>query len=307
MNEIGKHIIREQDSDINIKYLSAQKQIYNNGKETFAVQVLIAVPIPIIISVLKPLLENDKYNIAWIFIFYSIVATFLEFFCENKANKLKKLAASIQEKFDTNVLMIDWNKALIPQKPADELIYRYHNKFIKKNKLDKLYGWYSNEVKFVDTNVATLLCQRTNCSYDFTLRKRYAKTIILLAVSTFLILFFVSGQFETTIPQFISNVLFPSLPVFVMAYKQISSNNDALENLNHLKELIETELESLTINDIIDKHQIRQIQDKIYLKRTNSPLLPEWAYNFLRQNLEAEMHFSMKEKVRELTIETKIE
>ena len=77
MNEIGKHIIQEQDSDINIKYLSAQKQVYNNGKATFAFQVLIAVPIPIIISVLKPFIENDKYNIVWIFILYSIVATFL--------------------------------------------------------------------------------------------------------------------------------------------------------------------------------------------------------------------------------------
>lgn len=300
MNEIGKHIIIEQDSDINIKCLSAQKQVYNYGKKTFAFQVLVAIPIPIIISVLKPFIENDKFNIAWIFILYSIIATFLEFFCENKAMKLKKLAASIQEKFDTNVLRINWNRTLIPQKPDKELIYRYHKKYVNKNKLDRLYGWYSNEVKSVDTNIATLLCQRTNCSYDFTLRKRYANTIILLAGSTFIILFFIAGQFETTIPHFISNVLFPSLPVFVMAYKQVSSNNDALENLKHLKGLIETELESLKINDVIDEHLIRQIQDKIYLKRINSPLLPEWAYNFLRQNLEAEMHFSVKEKVREL-------
>lgn len=88
--------------------------------------------------------------------------------------------------------------------------------------------------------------------------------------------------------------------MFVLAYKQISSNNEAIENLKELKELIETELESLCINDTIDGNLIRQIQDKIYLKRINSPLLPEWAYNFLRQNLEDEMHFSVKEKVREL-------
>ena len=93
--------------------------------------------------------------------------------------KLKKLAASIQEKFDTNVLLIDWNKTLLPSKPDDGLILRYYNKYIKKNKLDKLYGWYSNEVLPVKTNIATLLCQRTNCSYDFTLRKRYTNTILL--------------------------------------------------------------------------------------------------------------------------------
>jgi hypothetical protein len=289
MSEIGKHIIQEQDSETSIKYLAAQKQLYINGKATFTFQVLIAVPIPIIISIVTPLLSKPEQSIIWIFVLYSIIATFLEFFCEDRAMKLKKLAASIQEKFDTNVLLIDWNKTLLPSKPDDGLILRYYNKYIKKHKLDKLYGWYSNEVIPVKRNIATLLCQRTNCSYDFTLRKRYTNTILLLAASTFLI------------PSFISSVLFPSLPVFVLAYKQISSNNEAIENLKELKELIETELEKININDNVDSHLIRQIQDKIYIKRINSPLLPEWAYDFLRQNLEEEMHFSMKEKVKELT------
>ncbi len=301
MNEIGKHIIQEQDSDASIRYLAAQKQLYINGKSTFAFQVIIAVPIPIIISIVTPLLSKTEQGIVWIFVLYSIIATFLEFFCEDRAMKLKKLAASIQEKFDTTVLLIDWNKTLIPNKPEDGLILRYYNKNIKKHKVDKLYGWYSNEVLPVNTNIATLLCQRTNCSYDFTLRKRYTNTILLLAASTFIILLIVAGQNGITVPTFISSVLFPSLPVFVLAYKQITSNKEAIENLKELKDLIENELEKIKLSDTMDNHLIRQIQDKIFLKRINSPLLPEWAYNFLRQNLEDEMHFSVKETVKELS------
>jgi hypothetical protein len=297
MNEIGKHIIQEQDSEISIKYLSAQKQIYKNGKTTFAIQVLIAVPIPIIISLITPIFDT---SIIWIFILYGIIATFIELYFEDKAMKKKKLAASIQEKFDTSVLCIDWNKTLIPNKPEDEVIFRYYQKYVKSNKIEKLYGWYSNELINVKTNIATILCQRTNCSYDFTLRKRYTQTVLLIAGFTFLILFVVAGHFKITIPVFISNVIFPSLPVFVLAYKQISSNKEAIENLRELKQLIEAELEVLNINDTIDRVLIRQVQDKIYLKRINSPLLPEWAYNFLRQNLEDEMHFSVKEKIIEL-------
>lgn len=300
MSEIGKHIIQEQDSDASIRYLAAQKQLYINGKSTFAFQVIIAVPIPIIISIVTPLLSKTEQSIIWIFVLYSIIATFLEFFCEDRAMKLKKLAASIQEKFDTTVLFIDWNKTLIPNKPEDGIILRYYNKYIKKYKVDKLYGWYSNEVLPVNTNIATLLCQRTNCSYDFTLRKRYTNTILLLAASTFIILLIVAGQNGITVPTFISSVLFPSLPVFVLAYKQITSNKEAIENLQELKDLIENELEKIKLTDTVDNRLIRQIQDKIYLKRVNSPLLPEWAYNFLRQNLEDEMHFSMKETVKEL-------
>lgn len=301
MSDIGKHIIQEQDSETSIKYLAAQKQLYINGKTTFAFQVLIAVPIPILISIVTPLLGKEEQSIVWIFVLYSIIATFLEFFCEDRAMKLKKLAASIQEKFDTSVLLIDWNKTLISSKPDDGIILRFYNKYIKKNKLDKLYGWYSNEVLPINTNIATLLCQRTNCSYDFTLRKRYTNTILLLAAATFLILLIIAGQNGLTVPNFISTVLFPSLPVFVLAYKQISTNKEAIENLKELKDLIEDRLENLSINDQVETHLIRQIQDKIYLKRINSPLLPEWAYNFLRQNLEDEMHFSVKEKVKELT------
>jgi len=301
MNEVGKHIIKEQDSDISIKYLAAQKQLYIKGKATFAFQVLVAVPIPIIISIVTPLLSKHEQSIIWIFVLYSIIATFLEFIYEDRAMKLKKLAASIQEKFDTNTLLIGWNKTLIPNKPDDGLILRYYNKYIKKHKLDKLFGWYSIEVLPVKTNIATLLCQRTNCNYDFTLRKRYTNTVLLLAASTFFILLIVAGQYGITVPTFISSVLFPSLPVFVLAYKQIASNKEAIDNLEELKDLIETELEKISIIDVVDSHLIRQIQDKIYLKRINSPLLPEWAYDFLRQNLEDEMHFSMKEKVKELT------
>jgi hypothetical protein len=302
MNEIGKHIIQEQDSDASIRYLAAQNQLYKNGKATFAFQVIIAVPIPILISIVTPLLNKAEQSIVWIFVLYSIIATFLEFFCEDRATKLKKTAASIQEKFDTSVLLIGWNKILIPIKPEDGLILRYYNKFIKKNKLDNFYGWYSKEVLPVNTNIATLLCQRTNCSYDFTLRKRYANTILLIAASTFIILLIVAGQNEITVPSFILNVLFPSLPVFVLAYKQISSNKEAIEKLEELKNLIENELENIKLNDNVDSYLLRQIQDKIYLKRINSPLLPEWAYDFLRQNLEDEMHFSMKETVNELSI-----
>lgn len=301
MSEIGKHIIQEQDSDASIKYLAAQKQLYINGKSTFAFQAIIAVPIPIIISIVTPLLSNPEQNIIWIFVLYSILATFLEFYCEDRAMKLKKMAASIQEKFDTNVLSIVWNKTLLPNKPEDGLILRYYNKYIRKRKVDKLYGWYSNEVLPVNTNIATLLCQRTNCSYDFTLRKRYANTIVLIAASTFIILLIAAGQNEITVPSFISNILFPSLPVFVLAYKQIISNKEAIRNLEELKNLIENELESIKHNDSVDSHLIRQIQDKIYLKRICSPLIPEWVYDFLRQNLEDEMHFSMKETVNELT------
>ncbi|HRI46528.1 MAG TPA: S-4TM family putative pore-forming effector [Ignavibacteriaceae bacterium] len=157
MTNFGAHIVQEQNTDANIKYLASQKKIYNTGKLTFTIQVLIAVPIPIIISIIVPLLKNIENNITWTFILYSILATFLELFLEGKTCELKKRAASIQELFDSKVLLINWNSILIPKQPESEVIFRYYNKFVKKYTLDKLYDWYPKEIESVKTNVATLL------------------------------------------------------------------------------------------------------------------------------------------------------
>jgi hypothetical protein len=300
MNKIGEHIIQEQNSDNSITFLAAQREIYKKGKKIYIFQVVIAVPIPILISLISPFIKNDEYNVLWLLALYTILATFIELFCEGKTSKLKNLAASIQEKFDTNVLYINWNKMLIPQKPDHELIFRYYNKYIKRNTLDDLYGWYSNEILAVDTNIATLLCQRTSCNYDFALRERYSKNMLLLACFTFLFLFILAGHFEITISQFILNVLLPLLPVLVLVSKQISSNKEAIENLKELKELIEDKLAIVKIGDAIDNHLLRQIQDKIYLHRINSPLLPECLYNMMRRESEGAMNFSIEQKINEL-------
>jgi hypothetical protein len=301
MDKIGDHIVKEQNTDKAIRYLAAQKQLYSIGKNTFAFQVLIAVPIPIVISVFSILFKEIQENLNWIFISYTIIATFLEFQLEDKSTKLKKIAASIQEKFDTKILKIKWNNVLIPSQIDDEIIFRYYRIFLKKNKIDKLYDWYSPDVKVIKSNIASLICQRINSTYDFTLRHRYTNLIIIMTISTFLFFFLSAQYYNLTVISFLTNVLFPSLPVFVLARKQISSNKDSIENLRELKSLIEDRFSRLqSIDDDIPPKILRQIQDKIYLKRINSPLLPDWSYNFLRPQLEEEMHFSVKEKIENL-------
>lgn len=301
MDNIGEHIVKEQNTDRAIRYLAAQKQLYSIGKSTFAFQILIAVPIPIAISVFSIFFKEIQENLNWIFISYTIIATFLEFQLEDKSTKLKKIAASIQEKFDTKVLKIKWNDVLIPFQTEDEIVFRYYRIFLKKKSIDKLYDWYSPEVKVIKSNIASLLCQRINSTYDFTLRHRYTNLIVIMTITTFLFFLLSAQYYDLSVISFITNVIFPSLPVFVLAKKQISSNKDSIENLSELKSLIENRFSKLqSIDDEIPPKILRQIQDKIYLKRINSPLLPDWTYNFLRSKLEEEMHFSVKEKIDNL-------
>jgi hypothetical protein len=266
----------------------------------FYFQVIIAVPIPILLSVIQPHLETTEGLVTLVFALYGIIAAFGELIIESKVSSLKKLAALIQEEFDCKVLSIQWNKTLLSSKPDIEDIFQYANKFKASNDVSKLYDWYSLKVEKIKANIATIICQRTNCSYDFAVRKKYSAALIATASLTFLIILIISASYGMTLSSFIITVLLPSIPVFVLAYKHVSANKESIENLTKLKTQIEGILESSKIDTQIDSSVLRQIQDKIYYNRILSPLLPDKLYNNLRDGLEDEMNFSAEQKVKQL-------
>lgn len=300
MNSIGKHILSEQNTDASINSIASQRQIYSDGKLFFYLQIIIAVPIPILLSVIQPHLGKTEEQVSWIFALYGIIAAFGELFIESKVSSLKKLAASIQEEFDCKVLSVPWNFTLLSSKPDVENIFQYSKKFKSINEVSKLYDWYSLSVGKLNTNIATIICQRTNCSYDFAIRKKYSTVIILTASITFFLIFIISTFNGLTISSFLLNVLLPSVPVFVLAYKQVSANIESIENLTSLRTQIEEILAESKSDSKVESATLRQIQDKIYYNRILSPLLPDKLYNKLWKSLEEEMNFSAEQKVKQL-------
>src|SRR4051812_28663575 len=123
MNKIGRHIIVEQNKDQHISELSAQRQIYTEAKLLFYLQLVIAVPIPIVISFVQ-VFDKNAAKLGWLFAFYSVVASILEIYIEAEINRKKQLAATIQEQFDCSVLVIPWNKVLVKEKVMPEIIFK---------------------------------------------------------------------------------------------------------------------------------------------------------------------------------------
>ena len=52
----------------------------------------------------------------------------------------------------------------------------------------------------------------------------------------------------------------------MFAYKEINSNTESIDNLEHLKNLIEQNLNNINVNSNIEKSLLRKIQDRIYTK-----------------------------------------
>ena len=301
MDNIGRHIVIEQNHEQHIRELSAQRQIYSEAKLLFYFQLIIAVPIPILISFIQAF-NVGAAKISWLFAFYSIVASIMEIYIELEINKRKRIAATIQEQFDCNVLYIPWNKVLIKELVKPEVVFKKSKKFKVKNDLNRLYNWYSPLLETVKTNAATLIAQRANCTYDFSLRKKFSIIILCLALCTLTATIWATLMIGLTMQSFFSNIALPMLPITLVVIKQLRSNKESLDNLEELRASIESYLESIIHEPNVPVNVIRQIQDRIYCNRTTSPLMPDALYSKLWSELEEVMSFSAQEKINQLPL-----
>lgn len=301
MDNIGRHIIDTQNKSFQIDQLLAQQNIYSNAKILQGILIFITIPLPIILAFVTKTYPNliDEKN--WIFVLYLVLATLIEKVLESFIDRFKKLAASIQEFFDSEVLNIEQNETLNTANVDNEVIRAYSKRPRMNNKkVEKVTTWYSINISNLKTNIASVLCQRTNVYYDFSVRKRYNWTMIIVVIFTFLVLLIISLKNDINLKAFLIEVMMPSIPVFMFAYKEINSNTESIDNLEHLKNLIEDNIKNLNINSNIDSTLLRKIQDRIYSNRILSPLIPDFLYKIIRPKLEDEMNYSVKEKVEKL-------
>lgn len=309
---IGENIVNKENTKDNIDKIAAQRELYSHAKTIFYWQVVLAVPIVVLLSFgnavtvkhFSDYSENLKWlseNLEWIIGGYSVTIFLLELFFFNKRiGRLVEKAAKVQEVFDCNVFNISWNEFLVGEKPDKEDIYRYATSYSSKNKTDNLENWYSEDVKDIADNNAKLICQRSNVMYDNELRTSFTNNTNIITVVLFIILTILTLVNDISFRSFIVNGIIPFLPIVALAFKINEDNKRNIENLKEIKGIISTEWNQvIKDNYIISDETIRGIQDKIYLNRKESALIPDYIYNRLRQGLEEQMNYSVKELVKE--------
>ena len=301
MDNIGRYILESQNEPFHIDQLLAQKNIYSNAKILQGLLIFISIPLPIILALVTRIYPHLIEERNWLFILYLVIASLSEKVLESYIDRLKKLAASIQEMFDSKVLQIESNETLNTAVVDTEVI-RANSKDPRKykKKLEKVTNWYSLNIEDLDTNIASILCQRTNIYYDFSVRKRYNLLMRILVILTFSILLMISLNNDVSLKSFLIEVVLPSIPVFMFAYKEINSNTESIDNLEHLKDLIENSLSNRSLSDKMEVSLLRKIQDRIYANRILSPLIPDSLYGIIRPKLEDEMNYSVAEKIKTL-------
>lgn len=297
----GQEILYKQNLDVNIDRLLAQRRLYSNAKIMQYILIAITVIIPVLIAFVTNFSNLRIDDTSWIYTIYAIVVIFGEKILEIFIDRNKKTAASIQEKFDTNIFDIPENELLNSVFIDHDIVRKYSKKDkLNANKISRVTNWYSTRIDCLQTNIAILFCQRMNICYDQNIKKKYNKLLISLSVLTFITLLIISLTNDFSLKKFIIEVILPSIPILNFTYKEINQNIESVDNLQKLREIIENKLSSLSRNDTIEIEELRNIQDRIFNNRILSPLIPDFIYKILWTELEDEMNYSVENRIIEL-------
>lgn len=263
-------ISTRQNEPENLRLLAAQRQIYSEGKNWQKVRswsVLVVAVLGLVSTIFVPALLVVMSAIGALVAVAQWVALQL-------IRRRTKLAAAVQECFDTTVLDLPWNQSLLGR-PDPEDVIAADRRF--RGDRRALRDWYTvpADARFP---YGTLLAQRTNLRWDSELRKLYATAILLGMVIMWVVIVVVGLVRGLSLLDFVLAFI-PSVGASLLGIETVRSHRQHASNQHKLKERIETAWARAVKNRrAVKKTDLRSIQDEIYRLRTLAPPVPDWFY-----------------------------
>lgn len=288
-------IPKKQNELDNLRCLAAQRQLYSNAKNMLALQIALTIFVIVGLSIV-----NVFYDIEWILASASVLITLLDVAILSKQlTHYKDQAAGIQEFFDTTVLDLEWNSLI--EKPRHETIYRYSEDYKKKeDDYTSLKDWYPPQIEKLEPTEAKIICQRSNCVYDLSLRENYINKLMLLALFSGILIIVLGLIKGVTFENFFVILLVPLLPIMSFSIQKFQENKKSIAVLNKMRDISNELWNKILNNEAVDTDKIiRQLQDGIYLNRKESPLIFDWFYRLLRNRLENAMNYNVEQLIKE--------
>lgn len=283
-------MLQDQNSATQLQQLAAQRQLYAEAKTAGRLRMMLAGPG----ALLAGLVALRWPSIRTFAALYAIaVVTADNLWLAPWINRLRTLASKIQEMFDCQVLALDWNNLKVGRQAEPEVIVDAARRYRRKDPdYAKLKGWYPDSLQGMPQSCARIICQRTNCWWDFALRRRFRQLNIGLATVVTLLLVSLAFVGKMTMEKFFLAVLAPAAPVWNIAVRRVRDDLEAEVGARRLQECVDQLWEACceTGGEESIRSQSRLLQDEIYDHRRRSPLIPDTFYFLLRgrQELQAD-------------------
>jgi SMODS-associating 4TM effector domain len=293
-------IPQTQNEQLQLDRLAAQRRIYGDAKRLVAAQWLLATVPALLWSLVLVWLPDLKVAATLTALF----VTFVDFgLLDPSIKKIRALGARVQEAFDTDVLGLGWNSLRSGKQPPHEVIQQYVRRSGSIEERNKAFrDWYPVVVGDIPLSYARLLCQRTNCHWDATLRRRYA-ALNLGALCVVVLVVLILGLIRD--PSFTSVVLgivAPISPTVVLLLRQGRDYSSFAEVSERLREHIES-IWALALHEKWSDQRLKSeaaaVQSEIFLRRASAPMVFDWLYDRLKSANEQDARAAANRYVME--------
>lgn len=271
-------IITKQNNPDLIELLKAQRIAYSQCK-TLQIFDLVSIIIAIVFPVLTLKLPEYQNVINAFGVLWTIAYLLTEFYRKNKTTQ----GAVIQEQFDTELYDMKWNEILCKDKVNIDTIQEVATKYSKND----LTNWYSTKISNTNPKeIAIILCQRINFSWEISQRKKFV--IFLSCLAGLYYLSYVIVGFKFNIGFFdLLVVLSPSISFLVYSVLNILSLKSHIKSKNETLKIIDREIEAYRNTRVVPiTETLRQIQDVIFSERTVPEKVPDWFYRLNKNKNE---------------------
>lgn len=275
-----------QNSTANLKMLLVQRRLYSRAKIWTTIRGLgvgvVAVAAPLIAAFSPPLAVWAAAAAAAWYVLNRVLFLPLE---RRDATR----GATAQEQFDVAVFGMPTIAVREPRVlPEDTARIAGAGRFRRKAYSDeKLRGWYSIQEN-VPGRVAIAIAQRGNLAYTRRLLQRHATLWLGLLCGWAAVTVAISLWFNFSLATFLLAVALPVMPPLVDAWDEFFRVRSAGRESEALADEIEDAIRA-DGSAPIRPEQLLAWQAQLFALRRDSPLVPDWLYQLLRDRAEAEM------------------
>lgn len=273
-------IYTRQNESFLLQCQTAQRNEYSKAKSIARLKAILTLAFAIL-SVVSSVLDVNWLSAVSGFLAVALVL--FNKYSDEEINAIKKHAASIQQYIDAEIFspLIDANNTDWGDIPSKTDLAESISKF-GDNDTSSFVNWYS-DYSSLSGEFQIFYCQRENVRWDSTLHRKFRNfLIILLCVITFAVL----ATFIVVNPSFVKAFLVFSwfLPVAEYFFSVIKGVNESISILhdadNYSKKLEKT---LKTHSSKVIKKELIMLQYKIWNRRANGYLIPDWFYEFHRK------------------------
>ena len=279
-------IAERQNLHENLQLLAAQRQLYRKEKKCTGIWYLGSIIIAMVAAATSASAFTKPFEPLIVLLWFLFAAG--EFALLPKLRKPRIEAAIIQEKFDCEVLDLEWNDALAKEpdpKIIERAIERFNSQKNRDHEWKRLENWYeSPAIKAEPIHVARIACIKENIRWDSGQRREWASWIKWITIGILILLAVAGIQFNWLLKQYFSGLYLLIIPLLIAVYGHFTRHHDAAKRLDHLEDVLEDlDRDALRQNVDIDEitRRTRYLQTEICHHRMEDAPVFDWFYNKL--------------------------